>query len=139
MRFREVAGVILLSIVISAMISCGAALCRGVEAPPARPNDLGVVLAPPDPNDVLVGSLIGGQEIQDGDGRIGIAIRVHPVATYALYDEGLFFCGNVIDQMVVAGTLQLRPGNLVFIYRRSASRLINGVPCHALRAVLEVK
>jgi hypothetical protein len=121
------------------MLSCGVALCHA-EGAQERPATLGVVIDHIDPNVSLVGSVVAGQMVADEDGRQGTAVRIHPKAMYALFDETVTFCGDESARVSRAdGTLI--SGNYAFTYRRAAARLIKGVPCFELRSVdkLEAK
>ncbi len=137
MRFQQIAGLALLSVVITAMISCGVQLCHGETTGPEK--SVASLTVKENPNVALVGSLISGTGLRDDDGRVATAIRIHPPAMYALYDEGIVFCGDESARVTENDGRSLRRGTLVFIYRRAAARLILGVPCYELKAVLEIK
>lgn len=137
MTKSQIAAIILLSTLIALMLSCGAALCHA-EGVQERPNGLGAVIDHVDPNVSLVGSLVAGQAIEDNDGREGTVVRIHPLGMYSLFDEAITFCGDEKDKITKTGTNDLLVGNYAFTYRRAASRLINGVPCFALRSVYPI-
>ena len=99
-----------------------------------RENSLGVVISDVDPNTAIVGSILEGTINTDKDGRMGISVRIHPKASYTLFDESLMFCGDESDRLSDENGNILN-GNYAFTYHRAASRLILGVPCHALVSV----
>ena len=100
----------------------------------AHRNSLGVVISDVDPNTAIVGSILEGTINTDKDGRMGISVRIHPKASYTLFDESLMFCGDESDRLSDENGNILN-GNYAFTYHRAASRLILGVPCHALVSV----
>jgi hypothetical protein len=102
----------------------------------SKSNGLGVVLNDIDPNISLIGTIMSGDIIQDDDGREGTNIRVHPKYTYGLFDESVLFCGFEGDRL--SEDNKMLAGNRIFTYRRAASRLIRGVPCHQLIGVDKV-
>ncbi len=137
MTRKTVAAIVLLSVLAALMISCGAALCRA-DAPETHPTPLGVLVDHSNPNVSLVGSIVAGQMVADADGREGTEVRVHPRGMYALFDETVVFCGDQRDKLTTPDGYTI-VGNLVFTYRRAASRLINGVPCFTLRSVDKIE
>lgn len=99
-----------------------------------KSNAFGAHTITTDPNTTLVASLLSGEVHRDSDGRLGYNLRLHPKYTYGLYDESVMFCGDIrgmMDNKVT--TFQ------AYTYRRAASRLIDGIPCHALMGVDDVK
>jgi len=136
MTRKTLAAIVLLTTLAAVMLSCGAALCRGEvpQAPETRPTALGIVVDHSNPNASLVGSVVAGQMLQDADGRQATEVRIHPKGMYALFDETLLFCGDESSR-VARPDGHLLTGNYAFTYRRAASRLIDGVPCFALRSV----
>lgn len=123
---------IVLAVFISLMLTCGVELSQATTT--GQPNGLGVVIDKPRPNTVSIGTILDGAIVADKDGREGTVLRIHPIGTYALYDESLTFCG---DQTVAIANPdgRIKQGDLVFIYRRQASRLLDGIPCYELRSV----
>ncbi len=100
-------------------------------------NSFGAVIEDTDLNTAIVGSIVSGEIIEDQDGREGTSIRIHPKEMYAMFDEGIVFCGDEKEHVAQAdGSLLV--GNYAFIYRRAAPRLINGIPCFELRAVYKI-
>ena len=98
-------------------------------------NSLGVVQYNDNPNISVVGSFMGGEVHRDSDGRIGVNIRLHPKYTYNLFDESILFCGDISGMFEGKGTSQYQ----TWTYRRAASRIIDGIPCHTLVGLDDVK
>jgi hypothetical protein len=96
-------------------------------------NSLGAVISDIDPNVSLVASLLGGEVHEDRDGREGFNLRLHPLYMYGLFDESVMFCGDV--RSMLEGK---KAAFQVYTYRRAASRLIDGIPCHALVGVDDI-
>ena len=102
-----------------------------------QPNSIGVIVSDVNPNDSLIGIVMSGEIHEDSDGRLGTNIRVHPKYTYSLFDESLMFCGNEADRLTKDD--HMIAGWHTLTFRRQASRLIDGIPCHALIGVDEAK
>ena len=102
-----------------------------------KSNAFGAVISDINPNVTLVGSIRDASGHRDADGRLGITLRIHPKYTYAMFDESITFCDNdVIKSAIEQG--RLKTTDQAFTYHRAASRLIDGVPCHALVAIDDV-
>jgi hypothetical protein len=99
-------------------------------------NSLGAIISDIDPNVALVGTVMSGEVIEDADGREATNVRIHPKYMYALFDEAILFCGYEGERLTENGAMLAGPHT--FTYRRAASRLIQGVPCHELVGVDKV-
>lgn len=98
-----------------------------------RGNALGVVVSDVDPNMTIVATLIAGEPHYDRDGRVGVNLRLHPKYTYGLFDTSIMFCGDIVGMFDNRQTQYQ-----ALTYRREASRLIDGIPCHELKGVDDV-
>ena len=114
------------------MLAAGSILAHGATAG-RHQNSLGVVISDVNPVITLVGKEISAQYVTAEDGRIGTEFRIHPKATYALFDASITFCGDERDKMTNDGSLL--KGWYAFTYKRQAARLIQGVPCYSLVSV----
>jgi hypothetical protein len=123
-------------IILAALFLCLAGLMIGTghASTTSRTNAFGAQTITSDPNVTLVASLLGGEVHKDSDGRLGYNLRLHPKYTFGLYDESIMFCGDIRGQMDGKQTTFQ-----AYTYRRAASRLIDGIPCHALVGVDDVK
>lgn len=121
--------------IIAILFLCLAGLFIGTghAATTSKTNAFGAVTITSDPNVTLVASLLGGEVHRDGDGRLGYNLRLHPKYTFGLFDESVMFCGDVRGMLENKSTTFL-----AYTYRRSASRLIDSVPCHQLIGIDEV-
>ena len=137
MTMEKLGALFMLAMLLAMMLTCGAQLSRGATQT-HEVASLGITLNDIDPDQTMTGSLVAGEIVADSDGRLGTEIEVHPMFRYALYNETVTFCGNESQKLTVEGTTRFLPGNLLFIYRRAASRLINGVPCFQLRGVYRI-
>ena len=133
---KKIIIIILLAFIAAMMLTCGAQLSHATTT--QRTNAFGAVIGNIDPNMSLLGSIVSGQLVADQDGRNATAIRIHPKGMYALFDESIAFCGDQTDKLStpMGNILQ---GDLVFTYRRQASRLVDGVPCFELRSVYPIQ
>lgn len=124
-------------IIVGLLFLCLAGLLIGTghaATTSSRHNAFGAATISVDPNVTLVASLLGGEVHRDSDGREGFNLRLHPKYTYGLFDESIMFCGDV------RGLLDDHTSTFqAYTYRRAASRLIDGIPCHALMGVDDVK
>jgi hypothetical protein len=137
---RKLAAAFVLALVIALMLLGGALLCHGAVTR-YRPNSLGVLIPMDNPNTSTVGEIVSGEEHVDGDGRIGVNLRIHPLATYRLFDTSVMFCGDEsLDQLTIqdGDKYYFVMGYYVFTYKRVSARLIDGVPCHDLLGVNKV-
>lgn len=87
------------------------------------------------PNAYLLGSIKGGASIDNG---AAINIEFAPAHAGPLATQTILFCGNRAASFTddAGGLLQ---GPRVITYRKAASRLVLGVPCHDLIAVEAIK
>jgi hypothetical protein len=97
--------------------------------PPNRPNSVGVDETYQNPNTYLLALPVDGQIL---DGRF-TNIRFQPYATAALFDQTVLFCGDVTEQF------DGKRGPVVLTYLTQASGMYQGVGCHTLLSVFEVK
>jgi hypothetical protein len=133
---KLVAGLIL-SIMISLMLTCGAELSRG-ETTSDLPRVVRELILRENPNASLVGQVVSGGVVYDDHGRAATALRIHPIGMPLLFtDTPLVLCGDISEQVSTPDG-RIIQGDLVFIYRRQASRLIDDVPCYDLRNVYPI-
>lgn len=83
-----------------------------------------------DPNVILVGTIKDGNIIEDENGNQGTNLRIQSAGHY---DQSVMFCGYEGDR--VTENYHVIQDDLIFTYRRAASRLVNGVPCFELISV----
>lgn len=119
------------------MCLCGLFIATGhatTTTSAKKSNVFGAQTLVVDPNVTLVASLLSGEVHEDTDGRQGFNLRLHPKYTYGLFDESIMFCGDIRPMMENKFTRFQ-----AYTYRRAASRLIDGIACHALVGVDDVK
>ena len=86
------------------------------------------------PYQYMYGSAVAGQVLKDAKGRLFTTMVFQPSHTFQLYTEEVLFCGNQAEQFNgEAG----RP--LVITYERVAHQKVDGIGCHQLESVDEVK
>jgi hypothetical protein len=124
-----------LAVFLSLLLTCGAELSHGSTS--NHSNSLGIVISHTNPNTSVVGTILDGAIVADKDGREGTVLRIHPLGMYGLYDESITFCGDQTGA-VSRPDGRILPGDLVFIYRRQAARLIDNVPCFELKSVSRI-
>lgn len=93
-------------------------------------NSLGTISYESNPYRYIAGSITTGFDIDDGKGMV---LRIQPMATYNLFTEDLFFCGNPIDKLVD------KHNPLVITYETTSHRAVRGVGCHELIRADELK
>ena len=94
----------------------------------ARPNSLGVEEVFYNPYAYLLALPVDGT-VMDGVS----SIRFKPYGTPELYDESILFCGEVTKEF------DGKQGVLVIVYEKVGHRLHEGLACHELESVFEVK
>jgi hypothetical protein len=60
-------------------------------------------------------------------------VRIQPLATYSLFTEDILLCGVPADKFIG------KSNPLVLTYKTKASRLVQGIGCHDLVRVDEMK
>jgi len=95
-------------------------------------NATGALSYQSNPYNYEVGQLVGGAILGTGHNEY-TAIIVQPYKTYSLYTEELLLCGNEADR------LNGRPGPIILTYERVDHRMFEGVGCHRLVDVMDVK
>lgn len=93
-------------------------------------NSLGTVQYQSNPYTYFEGSLVSGAIIEPG-----VNLRFQPRGTYNLFTQEILFC----DYNTVAQKFSGKQGLLVLSYETVAHRMIQGIGCHSLRSVDEVK
>ena len=133
MTIRKVAAAIALILFTLAVITIGLTGFAHGATTSKKSNAFGAVTPTIDPNVSMVAAILSVEQHRDRDGRVGLNFRLHPLYSYSLFDESLMFCGDVVPMFEgKVATFQ------AFTYRRAASRLIDGIPCHELRGVNDV-
>jgi hypothetical protein len=97
-----------------------------------RQNTFGAVIESKNTNTYLFAVPIAGQIIEH-DEEVVTNVRFQPYGTPALYDETVLFCGDV------SGYFAGKSGPLVITYHTIAHRLFQGVACHDIVSVFEVR
>ena len=124
---RGVAATITVLSLIAMLCFCMIALGHA-ETTKARPNSLGVPEEMHNSYTYLLGLPIDGQILDGKDTNI----RFWPYGTPALFDQTILFCG-------ITDAFNGKTGPVVVTYRTQASRVYQGVPCHDLKSVFEIK
>ena len=93
----------------------------------ALPNSLGVPEYTYNPNTYLLALPREGQQLEGG-----YNIRFWPFGTPELYDESVLFCS-------IEDKFEGKTGVLIVVYETRAHRVYQGIGCHELRGVFEVK
>src|SRR5208282_2186956 len=126
-------GTLLFLLITSVLLAFGKASVRGN----ARPNSVGVSETYQNPNTYLIALPIDGQILSTGQvldrSSQFTNIRFSPLATAALYDETVLFCGDVTPMF------KDKQGTVALVYRTQASGKFQGIGCHDLLGVYEIK
>jgi len=97
-----------------------------------RQNTLGAAIESKNMNTYLFAVPIAGQIIEHDD-EVVTNVRFQPYGTPALYDETVLFCGDV------SGYFAGKSGPLVITYHTIAHRSFQGIACHDIVSVFEVR
>jgi hypothetical protein len=114
---------------LALMLLLGVAAAIASPSQPNRQNSFGVSEIYQNPNTYLLALPIAGQVLDERFTNI----RFQPYAAAVLYDESILFCGDVTDKF------NGMTGVLVVTYRTQASGKYQGVGCHELLSVFQVK
>jgi hypothetical protein len=122
-------GVIGIAALIVAFILAVSAMGNATTTSQHR-NSLGVVMYTINPNIYEAGSIVNYAIIGKSE---GLVIRVQPIATYALYTDEILLCG------VPADKIDGHQNPMVLIYERRSHKLVDGLGCHELVRVADIK
>jgi Kef-type K+ transport system membrane component KefB len=122
-------GVVLAAAGIVAFVLIASGLGRASTTSSHR-NSLGVVMYTINPNIYEAGSIVNYAIIGKSE---GLVLRVQPLATYALYTDEILLCG------VPADKIDGHENPMVLIYERQAHKLVDGLGCHELVHVRDIK
>jgi hypothetical protein len=129
------AGKFWLIVAVLVLITCivGTAHCatRGPARNQTQSNAIGFEPYFTNPYNYEFASVSGGAVLKNDKGDLFTAVQFQPAHTFALYTEQVLFCGNVSDQF--------HRGPLVVTYERQGHKMLDGVACHNLESVNEVK
>lgn len=129
-----IANIILLiaSIAIMLLLLAGPTclIAHGSTSKP-RPNSLGVDQIYSNPNVYLFAVPMELVVIRGPKSDLYTVVRFAPYNTMALYDENVMFCGDV------SRTFRRVPSAIT--YNRRAHRMYDGLACHELEPVFEIK
>jgi hypothetical protein len=92
-------------------------------------NSLGTVQYQNNPYTYKAGALTAAAFVGDG----GVVIRIQPRGTFSLYTEDILFCAGAVE---LVGT---KRNPLVLTYETQAHHMIEGIGCHKLIYVDEIK
>jgi len=118
-------------ILLLAMLCCPC-FARATASKPRRPNAFEAIISNDNPYTYLYGAAVSGEYVGKSD-NFGLNIRFQPVHTFALFTQDVLFCGDV------AGEFNGKRGPIVVTYGTRSPRTIDGVGCHTLVSVDEVK
>lgn len=93
-------------------------------------NGLGIVMQQTNPNTYIEGAVIGAAVIETA-----VNLRVQPRNTYNLFTQDILMC----DQGHVVALFEGKGNPVTLTYETVAHHTIQGVGCHELRAVDEIK
>lgn len=93
-------------------------------------NSLGVVMYEDNPLTYKAGTVVDGAVVGN---REATSIRIQPTGTYSLFSESILFCGTP------AAMFENKQSPLVLIYETQAHRKVEGIACHDLVMVGELK
>jgi hypothetical protein len=103
-------------------------------------NSLGVVISQENPFTYRAGSVITVFDVEEGKGYV---IRIQPYKTYLSFFEDILVCGEHIDAGgQISDAIDMfdqKQNPLMLVYRIRASRTVEGVGCHELVGVNEIK
>lgn len=104
-------------------------LSFGVVSKKPNTNSLGALQYQNNPYTYLEGSITGAAYVEDH----ALVVRIQPRGTFMLFTEDLLFCKGADDK------IRGKQSPVVLTYETKAHHLVEGIGCHALLSVDEVK
>lgn len=95
-------------------------------------NSLGATISQDNPNTYREGAVLAVAYV-GSQGHEGLVVRIQPRGTYALFTEDLLICGAPIEKF------EGKTNPMVLVYETVAHSSVEGVGCHQLKIVDEVK
>ena len=110
----------------------------GRTSAPLHENGLGAVIEYANPFTYLFGAIINMPEnpnrvFRGKNGKLATLLTVQPAHVFELYTEELLLCGNRAEDFKDA------IGPIVITYKTQAHEMVDGVSCHELQSVYQVK
>jgi hypothetical protein len=93
-------------------------------------NSLGFIQYQDNPYTYKAGAIMEAYVIHDGQ---ALNVRINPSGTYALFYEYILLCGTPTDKFIG------KNNPMVLTYETQAHRTVDGIGCHLLIDVSEVK
>ena len=118
--------VLLMAVIILACATLGHCAVSG-----RAPSSIGNVVYQENPLTYKAGNLTDYAFI----GKTGLVLTIQPVGTYSLFQESILVCNSKETGDLITG----KKNPMVFAYKTRASRLVEGVGCHELVRVYEIK
>jgi hypothetical protein len=115
-------------IIIFVLLFAFVSLMHGSVAGPR--NSLGVAIYEDNPLTYKAGTVVDGAIVGNHE---ALSIRIQPTGTYALFTESILFCGTP------GHMFDSKSSPLVLVYETQAHRRVDGVACHNLVIVGELK
>ena len=120
----------LLAAFASATLLWSMVYAEGAIAKKHHDNTIGTPMYETNPYTYLAGNTT---EVFDIESRKGLVVRVQPLHTYELFTEDILFCGSPVEKFLQ------KKNPMVLTYRIKASRMVEGIGCHELVRVDELK
>ena len=95
-----------------------------------RSNAFGAVTYTNNPYTYLAGSVESAFDIED---EKALVVRIQPISTYMLFSSDILLCGYPLNMFVD------KSNPVILVYETQAHRLVEGIGCHNLVSVREVK
>jgi hypothetical protein len=118
---------LVLWLVVIALVATGHG---AISKKPSNDNAFGAVIDFSNPNTYKEGNVVAMAYLE---GDQGIVARIQPVGTYTLFTEDILFCGAPVEQFIG------KSNPIVLTYETKAHRTVQGVGCHVLKHVDEIK
>jgi hypothetical protein len=93
-------------------------------------NSLGAIIYQDNPFTYKAGAIVKGVDVDEG---AGLNLEIQSVGTYSLFTEWVLLCGSPVD------ALNGKKNPMVIAYETVAHRTVEGIGCHNLVKVYEIK
>jgi hypothetical protein len=128
-RISKFAAWVFIILVLLFMLGVAISIAHGKTTPAPRPNSLEAINQIYNPYTYLLALPIDGQILNERYTNI----RFAPYAAPDLYDQSILFCGDVTPMF------NGKTGVVAITYRIQSSKMYQGISCHELLSVFQVK
>jgi hypothetical protein len=122
--------VFVIMMAILTLITAISGHCTTTSSQKNRSNAFGAVIYQENPYAYIAGY---AEQVFEVGSHQGMVLRVQPLSTYELFSVDFLFCGYPVD------LFQGKENPIVLVFEKQDHRMIEGMGCHNLVDVKEIK